>query len=244
LTQEPDAPMLSWEYVEQGAFVERRMPTFFELRRMGIALKDQTNTDYPYKKELQLTDRTSFAETINYSIGLNSWRTITATFHTTNQNSGNPTGFVLFSLGDIFTVNILGSDLIFKLTTPNLTINKTFTNILDTSGRNANYIYINCRSEVANTFPNILTIAVGRLNDFKNKNINLGLNSNNVEIYSTLNRTPVFNRSDSAKLYFGDRSGQASAKASIGALRFFDYELNSDDVVRDAKNDWLMIYPL
>lgn len=244
LTQEPDAPMISWEYSEQGAFVERRMPKFFELRQMGTTLKDQTKANYPYQKELQLTDRTSFAETINYSIGMNSWRTITATFHTTNQNTGNSSGYILFSLGDNFSVSILGANLIFKLSTANLSVNKTFTNVLDTTGTNANYIYLNCRSEVANTFPNIFTIAVGKLNDFKNKNINLGLNGANVEIFTTVNRRPVFNQTDSAKLYFGDRSGQASAKASIGALRFFDYELDSGDLARDAKNEWLMVYPL
>jgi hypothetical protein len=99
LTQEPDAPMLSWEGVgtfmgQSPFFAERRFPF-----ALAIATSAQTRIvapglqvlKYPAVLQLRTTMGSGFASTFR-NIATNSWRTVTCTFLANFVQNPNPCG--------------------------------------------------------------------------------------------------------------------------------------------------------
>jgi hypothetical protein len=44
------------------------------------------------------------------------------------------------------------------------------------------------------------------------------------------------------QVHLGDKNRIITAAMQVGFLRFFDYELDSRDILRDLKSDWQMAY--
>jgi hypothetical protein len=77
LTQEVDAPMISWQGTDRG-FVERRMPYFFELSLSGTDNEENNSKEIPYNS-LLVMKKNSLAS-VKRSISSNSWRTLSMFF--------------------------------------------------------------------------------------------------------------------------------------------------------------------
>jgi hypothetical protein len=241
LTQEPDAPMLSWQVDQDGVFQERRIPYFFELNIVGGTVSDRNIIGYPYLKELKLGSRSAYAKLMK-NVAFNSWRSLSISFFASENTSGSATGFLLFKLGEAITVRILGKNVIVSVNTATLNVNKTFTNVIDNNNIIPNYFFINCKRDSGQNqdYPNRITFAVGTMAAFYSGNISIETAGNNMATYTTTGNQPVFTATDSAELSLGDSSGVSSAICTIGSLRMFDYQMENSDIQRDIKNEWKM----
>lgn len=241
LTQEPDAPMVSWEVV-QGEFKERRMPYFFDFRVTGGTISTRNLDYYPYVKELSLGSRAANVQLLK-QIAFNSWRSIGLQFFASENTSGSTTGFILLQIGDALTVRLLGKDVLVTLNTATLpNVQKRFTNVIDNTNSQPNYFFINCKRDGGQTqsFPNRITFAVGTSAAFKSGSITVEIQSNNVASFTTSGSQPIFTATDSAQMSLGDKTAVSSAICTVGALRLFDYEMTTSDVLRDINNVWKM----
>jgi hypothetical protein len=229
MTQEPEAPMLSFQLV-QGNFIERRMPTFFPVRNNTSLFTPIDKTE-----EILIASNNSFM-TVGRSILVNSFRTLTISFRTTKMTKGN---LLLFGgLGIVLN----GPSVTISWAGRTLQASHTF-NGLDTLG-GLNYIYLNFRSTYENTYPTTLTMAAGSHSDFLSGRINVRSQSDNVKTYTTNNNDPLYDPiNDYATLTIGG-SGNAARDATIKNIRFFDYELHNEQIQKDIKNEWLMKFPI
>jgi hypothetical protein len=227
LTQEPNAPMLSWQKINKDGTI------FFQERRMAYFMNLITSGTQIVPTGLQLINN-SFAET-NRLLAMNSWRTLTCLF-TAEQNS---TSSVLFTLGPL-SVGIQGTNLSVRFQSASIQVDKTFSNVLSLSANEPNYLFINMRSDFEGKFPNRVTIAVGKAAQFVNGSINVGGISPNVASYTTVASAPLYASNDAFKLQLGHTGRSATAKAIVRHLRLFDYELASRETIRDIQDTWEM----
>jgi hypothetical protein len=236
LTQEVDAPMLSWQATDFG-FIERRMPTYFELIQSGTQVIKTNRSDLPYSSLLQIIPKSGSA-VLKKTIALNAWRTLTFSF----IPGSNATSSIVLSNGNTFTVRIQGQDVQFEFRSATLTATHVARNVLVLDGKTAHYVYINMRSDFDAQFPNRLTFAVGSHQAWLNGSISLGVLGNNVQSFTTAGNQPLYSKSDSMQLILGDKNRIITAAMQVGFLRLFDYELDNRDILRDLKNDWQMVY--
>jgi hypothetical protein len=235
LTQEPDAPILSWQGTEYG-FIERRMPTFFELTLSGAAPAQVKIQAYPFSTVLGFT-KTASAQ-VRRNIAANAWRTLTLSFIPgTNFNEQR----VLLSFGPL-KISLAGKSLLFEYTSATINARKLCGNVLTTDGQTPHYIYVNLRSDYESTFPNRITFGVARTQQWLSGAITRADGNENVASFTTTNNSPLFNRTDAAQIILGDLNRVMSAEAQIGFVRLFDYELDEQDIVRDIRNGWQMMY--
>jgi hypothetical protein len=235
LTQEPDAPILSWQGTEYG-FIERRMPTFFELTLSGATTAQVKLPAYPFSTVLGFT-KTASAQ-IRRNIAANAWRTLTLSFIPgANFNDQR----VLLSFGAL-KISLAGKSVLFEYTSATINSRKLCPNVLITDGKTPHYIYVNLRSDFESTFPNRITFAVARNQQWLSGAITRADGNNNVGAFTTTNNVPLFNTTDAAQLILGDPNRVMSAEAQVGFVRLFDYELDDQDIMRDIKNGWQMMY--
>lgn len=235
LTQEVDAPMLSWQGGEFG-FVERRMPTYFELTLSGASQKQIAEPSYPFGSVLEFT-KTSSAQ-VKRNIAANAWRTFSMSFIPgANFNDQR----VLVSFGPL-KISVAGKNLLFEYNSATLNARKLCGNVLTTDGKTPHYIYVNLRSDYESTYPNRITFAVGRTQQWLSGSITRADGNNNVATFTTTNNSPLFNTTDSAQLILGDINRVMSAEAQVAFVRLFDYEVDDRDILRDIKNEWQMMY--
>lgn len=241
LTQEPDAPMISFQVDQNDNFQERRIPYFFDLRVTGGQVSNRNTPGYPYLKELKLGSRTASA-TLMKNMAFNSWRSICISFFASENTSGSTAGYLLFKLGDAITVRLLGRNVIVSINTATLTATKVFENVIDNTNTIPNYLFINCKRDGGQTqgYPNRITIAVGTYIAFFTGSISIETPGNNMATYTTVGNQPVFTATDSAELSLGDKNAVSSAICTIGSVRLFDYQMDSSDIQRDIKNEWKM----
>jgi hypothetical protein len=236
LTQEVDAPMLSFQATDAG-FIERRMPTFFELVQSGTNLVTTTRTELPYSGLLNFIPKTGSA-TLKRAMAMNAWRTMTISF----IPGMNATSSILFSNGTNLTIRLQGQDVQFEFRSATLTATHVARNVLVLDGKTPHYIYLNMRSDFDSRYPNRLTLAVGTHQAWLSGAISLGVLGNNVQSFTTAGNQPLFNKSDSMQVQIGDKNRIITAAMQLGFLRFFDYELDTRDILRDLKSDWQMAY--
>ena len=235
LTQELDAPMLSWQFVPKtGTFDERRMPSQFPVAMTEVTTAQKEGMPKDLVGVARFEKRTSFlAGTKN--IATNSWRTLTLGFFTGTDNKGRRDGFKLLTFGPL-EIFIDNANVSFKWSSATLSAFKKFENVLDTSNKKMNYIYVNMKSEFDNMFPNRLTFSVGPATKFTNGTITVDAVGDNTESYTTENNNPLYNRGDSDLFLIG--SAQNAAKIDLAFLRLFDYEMTTDDCIKDVNNEW------
>ena len=223
LTQEPDAPFLSFEYTADG-LRERRLPALFESPHTGGALVDLQ------KKAVQLMRNGSI--TLRKPLMTNSWRSITIHW-TPYGNLATNQRHIFCSYGSLFETYFQNGKTYVKFTGPSLTRtiewDTKYTTGLDF------IFYINMRSSFEGGVPDIMTFGVQQREWYAAGNWNGG-----IELLMPQNR-PLYNASDSGSLVLGTTSTPpevVSANVGIKAVRFFDKELTAADLARDASNLW------
>ena len=247
LTQEPDAPMLSWEgrRLEGGAleFKERRLPTVIELRISSKASIQEVPDTAPPKIGAMLRLRPVPSANGNAitmrPIATNSWRTFTMTFTVRKNNNG-----VLVFLGPfVASINTIGdaNDLSFSWDSATLRLNNGFRNVLVADDKTVHYLQVNMRSDYKSIYPNRFTISCGTVADWKAGRVTPG--SKGSATFTSTNNQPLYNATDAAPLAIGDNGGgYPVADVGIFFIRLFDYELNQTDSIRDIDNSWLMAH--
>jgi hypothetical protein len=237
LTQEPDAPMLSWQEDDSGAgFAERRIPNFFELVLSATDLLTNTNAELPYKKVLKMSANS--LGVVSRNLGMNSWRTLSVSFLAGGGLNASTGARTLLSLGPL-TITMNGRNVTFSWSSATLTASQTFNGLINAG---PNYLVVNMRSDFESRYPNRITFAVGTYSMWKNGTINIQSTSPNVATFTTANNAALYNKTDSAEFVLGEKSRTKTAEVGIGSIRLFDYELDTDDILRDIKNEWQMEY--
>jgi hypothetical protein len=246
LTQEPDAPMLSWEghKTESGAleFKERRMPTVIELRINSKASIVESPETAPPKIRAMLRLRsipTANGNAITMRpIAMNSWRTLTVAFTAKKNFDG-----IFLNLGPVTaSINTTGNEnnLNFSWDSATLRTNGVLKGTITADDKTLHYLQINMRSEYRTIFPNRFTIAVGTAADWKAGRIIPG--SKGHASFTTSQNQPLYASNDAFPLVLGDKNAGVTADAAISFVRLFDYELDQTDSIRDMDNAWVMTY--
>lgn len=238
LTQEPDAPMFSWEGIESrnGAkqFIERRLPIAMAMNASpATTLIANTGSSAIPKigALLKLKQGGSGYAITSKHFAMNCWRTLTTQFVLQSLTDGAILRFGPIEFGiqnRMAMCSYSSGSLKVKQSWPIQTINVPY------------YFSINMRSDFDGKYPNRLTMSLGLASDFKTGRINVQQEGSNVVSFTTTKNAPLYAQSDAAKIELGDKTARSSADVSIAYLRLFDYEMNSTDVQRDIQNTWLM----
>jgi hypothetical protein len=245
LTQEPDAPLFSWQGLRSAdgvlGFNERRMPS-----TMGIAASPQTTVVAQTAATgignldavLQLKQNGNGFGQVARNIAMNSWRTFTMLFST---NSRVANGKVL-DFGPL-QISITNGKLAVSWSSATLMVNTNTQPLswtIPTTGRNYYYVYVNMRSDMKNQYPNRLTLSFAAASEYLAGRVSVANMTGNTASFTTSGSAPLYNVSDAAILYLGDRNTVATADINVAFARLFDYELDDTDVGRDIGNKWLM----
>jgi hypothetical protein len=234
LTQEPNAPMFSWEGKADPngnfTFTERRFPSVMDtIKSGGYTIVQNRNQYLPFPALLQLTKNSSSRSIRLFEI--NSWRTLTLSF-IANQDSY--TNAILLNF-DALTITLEGKSIVFSWQSSTLNSSITVPNIIPNDKNIPVYIMVNMRSQYRGTYPNTLSVYVAYMN-------NSSYNPSAVQTLTTTNNDPLYSLSNSGYLTLGDINNLQTANVQIGSLRLFDYELNGEQVQIDMVNNWKMKY--
>lgn len=237
LTQEPDAPMLSWQGLtnEEGAlrFAERRIPLVMELvlsPQTRVVKSPQANPSIPAWLHLK-GNGNGYGETKQF-VSMTSWRTLSMQFICQSNQSG-----VLLRL-DVCQVYIEKGMIWVVWNSPTLTVRQSWP--IQSNPNQPYYLYINMRSDIASQAPNRLTLAFGTVQEFISGRINVQQIGSSVFSYTTVGQERLISPTASGKLSIGDTRSVDSANVYISSIRLFDYEMVQTNVVRDIQNAWLM----
>ena len=231
LTQEPDAPMFSWEgkiVNDTMTFTDRRFPSVMELWKAGAAtMIKNTNSAFKYPILLQLKSSGNGQAVVTRVLAINSWRTLTLSFLAGNSNES-----ILLQFGAL-KINLTGNNVLFSWQSATFQVTATFQNAIDISESKPNYIIVNMRSQYRNMYPNTISFYAGTYGSYS---------SDKLQTFTTTNNNPLYNTSDKDYLILGDRDQVKSANVKIASLRLFDYELKDEQFAIDQANTWKMKY--
>ena len=238
LTQEPDAPMFSWEGIQSRnggkQFIERRLPVAMAMNaspQTSVVANTGSTAIPKIGALLKLKNSGSGYAITNKNFAMNCWRTLTTQFFINSMADGAVLRFGPIEFG------IQNRMAICSYSSGSLKVRKAWQIQASTDPY---YFYINMRSEFDGKYPNRLTMAFGPASDFKTGRINVQQESPIVTSFTTTQNTPLYSQSDAGKVELGDKTARLTADVSVGYLRLFDYEMNSTDVQRDVQNAWLM----
>jgi len=199
----------------------------------------QTQTTIPkLNAVLNLTTYGNCFGTSGRNFAMNSWRTITCLFY---ANRGSTKAGTIFSIGPL-TVGISGSSLKYNWQGSTLSAGNSGNPIegLTANGLAPHLLYVNMRSDYESKYPNRFTIGCATVADWKSGAITLGPGNSQVQSFTTQNNRPLYGPGDSFPLKIGNAN--SSANVGLGWIRFFDYELDNNDLLRDCNNDWKMAF--
>jgi len=231
LTQEPNAPMLSWEGTKDYGFIERRFPSMMELVMTGgysMVANPSPKLKYPSVLKLKASGNGGMGQ-VKRNIAPNSWRTLTMSFVVNSATTGH-----ILSMGNRITIRQNGTSVDCIYSEARAVFSKTFQ--LNPDGVTPHYLTINLLSQKENRYPNQASFYVDTF----------GYTDYKVASYSTPNYEPLIDKAGSnnyEQLMIGAvaRWGPA-ADISIGSIRLFDYELKADEYNKDQANTWQMKY--
>ena len=224
LAQEPDAPFLDFHY-RDGALVERRLASVFEVRTTGGAEADDVRGAVRLRRNGALTLLTPIAA--------DAWETTTVRFVCYELPVGRQAFFTYGSMFRMFAEGGRdGGKAVVKFTGANLT--RTVEWPVDWVRGETYVLYMNMRSSFEGAYPDIFNVAV-----LKEGDVLRGLEPA-VQVLRTGGGEPLYNMTDSHVLMLGSVDG-LSADFGIEHIRFFDYELKGADLKRDVENNWLRI---
>ncbi len=218
LTQEGDAPYLSYEYVAGAGLRERRLPALFESPHNGGAYLGTDNVRLMRNGWI----------TLKKPVLVNSWRSLTVHFTPYVKPSDRQ---VFMSYGSLFEIYFQDAKTYVKFSGPSVT--KTIS--WDTGYEvGETYIFhVNMRSSFEGSVPDIMTFGVMPRSWYA-----AGKWRGGIELRMPKNQ-PLYNMTDNHTFTFGSDKGLVSADAGIKSVRLFDYELDASDLARDASNKWV-----
>ncbi len=239
LVQEPDAPMLSYQGLKnregQLGFNDRRFPSIIGMNfggKVDISENSGGIPNLPCVVKLK-SGSGSGAGVTGKSLAINSWRTITCAF-TVNSNSKG----WLFYMGPL-GVQVNGNQLFFYWAGSTLNVQENLGGIV-ADGTTPHLLVINMRSDFNGKYPNRFTVGVATMDDWKSGRVSFSPGQSQVKSYTTNGNQPLYAPGDAFALAVGSPSG--SADVAIGWIRFFDYELDTSDIIRDCNNAWKMMF--
>jgi hypothetical protein len=250
LTQEPNAPMLSFEIqrnsIGPAIWREYRQSMQFTMGPSGSAR--------PVADGMRLGN--SGAAIMNLGMRINAWRSITIALTIPQSFSSAPWGantvrtvfqhgslkLIIYNNGSGWQFILAYNDFLIRLGGDYSTV----------SGKQY-LVVINQRSDFQNRLPNRLTGASGYLSDWQaggviDQNggavsggyrwgtIANGINSNSD---TPIGNAALFGATTSEKPILGDSALAASPDITINWIHFFDQELTGDQVQRDAEGKWV-----
>jgi len=227
LGQEPNAPLFSWEGV-LGKFCEYRLADKMSLTLSPNSKIVETKSMFPYLLQLRNGSRSGFA-IVKRNITMNSWRTLTCCFLCSSGQG------VLLNFGPCM-VSLIGKHLRIQWTSATLEKSHTFENIIELDSSTPYLLCIGMKSDMETISPNRLVIGVASLSDWISGRVRFEVIGPSVISFITEQFNPLYNISDTFQLCIGDVTH--SANAALAWVRFFDYELESVDIVRDCTNSW------
>jgi hypothetical protein len=247
LTQEPDAPLFSWEGTKSSTnkldFNERRFPAMMNLGKTAttsvVTVANTPGFPYPAALQLRYGVGSSAAATTRY-ISAQGWRSLSIMF--IPSVAAGPAQLIKFGP---FTFIYSGNTGGFSWESGTLSIkNALMQNALVADGITPHYLHLCMRSDNPNLFPNRVLFACGPVSRWTNGQINLPSGSGaNVLTFTSANGMPVFTAANATdQIILGDINGVLSANVRIGAVRLFDYELSQEDILRDVNNKWDMAF--
>jgi hypothetical protein len=95
---------------------------------------------------------------------------------------------------------------------------------------------VGMRSDLENIYPNRVTFYIGSFEDWSSGRITTEKFDVQGVTFSTRDLGTIYNTTDSAVLTIGHVS--VACNAAVAWVRLFDYEMESDDVVRDVRRTW------
>jgi hypothetical protein len=245
LTQEPDAPMFSWEGLKTGLntldFNERRFPDMMNLIKSAntSVVAVAPNQNFPFPAALQLRNGLgSSAAATSRFISAQGWRSLSMFF--IPSAAILPAQLIKFGP---FAFIYAGSNGGFFWESGTLNVKEYLMNrAIVADGSTPHYLHLCMRSDTRGTFPNRILFACGPVSKWKSGEINLPSGSGeNVATFTTFGGASVFTTQNATdQLILGDLASVLSANARIGAVRLFDYELSQEDILRDINNAWEM----
>jgi len=242
--QEPDAPQFSWQGLKDDrdnlGFDERRFPSI-----VGLTINTRRDLQRVPQNAIPnlnaILNLTTYGNCFGKSVrnfAMNSWRTITCLFF---ANRGNTRAGTLFSIGPL-TVGLSGTNLLYNWQGSTLSAGNSKNPIsgIVNDGFTPHLLYVNMRSDYESKYPNRFTIGCATVADWKSGSVTLGPGNSQVQSFTTQNNRPLYGPGDGFPLNLGNAS--SSANGGVGWIRFFDYELDNKDLLRDCNNDWKMAF--
>lgn len=227
LTQEPNAPLFSWEGHEK-TFHEIRFPSIMVLALSPKVKIVETESIFPLLLQLKVGTESGFA-TLERSIAMNSWRTITCAF-VASVGKG-----VLFSFGPL-TVRLLGTSIQCSWISSTLEINHTFKGLINLDSSTPYLVVAGMKSDLDGIYPNRLTFYIGSFEDWNAGRITTEKFGMQGATWTTKDFSTIYNTSDYVSLVIGHDT--SACNAAVAWVRLFDYEMTSLDIIKDVRNNW------
>jgi hypothetical protein len=227
LTQEPRAPLFSFEG-HNKTFHEVRFPNIMVLVLSPKLKIVETNSIFPLLLQLRRGSESGVA-TLQRSIMMNSWRTITCAF------VAAPGKGVLFSFGPLM-VNIVGTNIEFKWSSASLDVKYVFRGLINADSSTPYLAVVGMRSDLDGIYPNRISFYIASFEDWSSGRITTEKFDSQGVTFTTKNFETIYNTTDSAILTIGHDT--VACNVAVAWIRVFDYEMESDDVVRDVRSTW------
>ena len=241
-TQEPDAPVFSWEGSKTetniSLFAERRFPSIMSLNLSpSVLLNDTPGNVIPNLPVVaNLRGAGNGMGTTRKLLAMNSWRTLTCAFFLNSNTAG-----VVFNLGPLTVSTNLQGQLVVAWQGSTLNATATIGGLV-ADGKTPHLLVVNMRSDFKGKYPNRLTVGCATFADWRSGRVRFQAGNNQVASYTTTNNAALYSKDDSFPLKLGDTNSRATANVSLAWFRLFDYEMDSNDCVRDCNNTWKMAF--
>jgi hypothetical protein len=227
LTQEPNAPLFSWMGVD-NSFKEVRFPNIMVLALSPKLKIVETQSIFPFLLQLRRGSQSGVA-ILQRPIMMNSWRTITCAFVAAAGKG------VLFTFGPL-SVSLVGTNIEYKWSSASLDVRHTFRGLINADSSTPYLAVVGMRSDLDGIYPNRVTFYIASFEDWSSGRITIEKFDVQGVTFITRNLGTVYNTSDSAVLTIGHDT--IACNAAVAWIRLFDYEMESNDVVRDVRRMW------
>jgi len=227
LTQEPNAPLFSWEGYDK-TFHEVRFPNIMVLALSPKLKIVETDSLFPLLLQLRRGSESGVA-ILQRPIMMNSWRTITCAFVAAAGKG------VLFTFGPL-SVSIVGTSMEFKWSSAVLEVKHIFRGLINSDSSTPYLAVVGMRSDLDGIYPNRVTFYIASFEDWSSGRITTEKFDVQGVTFATRDMKTVYNTTDSAVLSIGHDT--IACNAAVAWIRLFDYEMESNDVVRDVRRMW------
>jgi hypothetical protein len=228
LTQEPNAPMFSWEGCDK-TFHEARFPNIMVLALSPKLKIVETDSIFPLLLQLRRGAESGSA-VLQRPIMMNSWRTLTCAFASAVGKG------ILLNFGPL-TISIVGTNIEFKWSSASLDVKHVFRGLINTDSSTPYLAVVGMRSDLDGIFPNRVTFYIASFEDWSSGRITTEKFDVQGATFRTKNLETIYNTSDSAILTIGHDT--LACNVAVAWVRLFDYEMESVDVVRDVRRAWI-----